>query len=252
MSPNILEKIFYPGATIDLVFNLDSLLPRSFPTMIFDVNHISKTIIIAQPSNIRLHKDIKFDQLHATTLSRKENGGKARFGISCYIKCVDPAYKLISGESTSAVTLGYSGNIIETNIRSGFRLTLNSFYDTACKIVYDGSEFFSGKHLKMYDVSTTGAGIIFLKKVSNEKNPLLMMSVGYKGKIGLILKKPDSGSNPAISIPTHFEVARMAPNYTDKSVFCGIKFYRISADHEDMISKFIHEAQLFEIHKMSG
>lgn len=252
MSPNIIEKIFYPGATIEIVFNLDSLLPRSFPTMIFDVNHISKTITIAQPSNIRLHKDIKFDQLHATALARKENGGKARFGIRCNIKEVDTGYKLISGESTSAVILGYSGNIIETNIRSGFRLTLNSFYDAASKIIYDGAEFFSGKHLKMHDISTSGAGIIILKKVNNEKNPLLLMGSGYKGKIGLILKKPESETNIPISIPTHFEVARMSLNYTEKSAFCGIRFHRISADHEDMISKFIHEAQLFEIHKMNG
>jgi len=252
MSTNIIEKIFYPGATIELVFNLDSLLPRSFSTLIYDVNHISKTITIAQPSNIRLHKDIKFDQLHITTLARKENGGKARFGISCSIIEIETGYKLISGESTTVVILKYSGNIIETNIRSGFRFTLNSFYDAACKIIYDNSEFFSGKHLKIYDISTTGAGIIVLKKVNNEKNPLLTMGTGYKGKIGLILKKPDGESNTSITIPTHFEVARMSLNYTEKSAFCGIRFHRISADHEDMISKFIHEAQLFEIHKMNG
>lgn len=252
MSLNLIEKIFYPGANIELVFNLDSLIPRSFPSIIFDVNHISKTLTIAQPSNIKLHKDIKFDQLHATTLSRKENGGKARFGISCNIKEIQSGYKLISGESTSAVVLGYSGNIIETNIRSGFRLTLNSFYDAACKIIYDGSEFFSGKHLKIYDISTSGAGIIIFKRVNNEKNPLLMMGSGYKGKIGFILKKPEVESSTPISIPTHFEVARMALNYTEKSAFCGIRFHRISADHEDIISKFIHEAQLFEIHKMHG
>lgn len=252
MSPNIIQKIFYPGATIELVFNLDSLNPRSFPTIIFDINHVAKTITIAQPSNVKLHKNLKFDQLHATTLARKENGGKARFGINCSIIEVEPSYKLISGETTSAVLLSYSGNIIETNIRSGFRLTLNSFYDAACKIIYDGSEFFSGKHLKMHDISTTGAGIIILKKINTEKNPLLMMEPGYKGKIGLILKKPEGESITPISIPTHFEVARMAPNYTEKSAFCGIRFHRITADHEDLISKFIHEAQLFEIHKMNG
>lgn len=252
MSTNIIEKIFYPGATIELVFNLDSLIPRSFSTIIYDINHISKTITIAQPSNLRLHKDIKFDQLHATTLARKENGGKTRFGISCSIKEIQTGYKLISGESTPAVILKYSGNIIETNIRSGFRFTLNSFYDAACKIIYDGAEFFSGKHLKTYDISTSGAGIIIFKKINNEKNPLLMMGAGYKGKIGFILKKPDGESSTPITIPTHFEVARMSLNYTEKSAFCGIRFHRISADHEDMISKFIHEAQLFEIHKMHG
>ncbi|WP_027359456.1 PilZ domain-containing protein [Desulforegula conservatrix] len=252
MSLTLIERIFYPGANIELVFNIDSLLPRSFPSIIFDVNHTSKTITIAQPSNIRLHKDIKFDQLHATTLAKKENGEKARFGISCAIKEIQPGYKLISGETTPAVILAYSGNIIQTNIRSGYRLTLSSFYDAACKIVYDGSEFFSGKHLKIYDISTSGAGIIIYKRVNSEKNPLLMMEPGYKGKIGFILKKPDNDSSPPLSVPTHFEVARMVLNYTEKSALCGIRFHRISADHEDMISKFIHEAQLFEIHKMHG
>lgn len=251
MAQNIIEKIFAPGTSIELVFNLDSLAPRSFSSIIFDINHISKTIIIAQPTNIRLHKEIKYDQLHATTLSRKENGGKARFGIRCDILKVDPAYKLTSGDTTSAVILSYSGNIIETNIRSGYRLTLNSFYDAACKIIYDGAEYFSGKHLKIYDISTTGAGIIILKKIGNEKNPILMMDSGYKGKIGLILKRPEEES-PPVSIPTYFEVSRMALNYTEKSAFCGIRFHRLNADYEDMISKFIHEAQLFEIHKMHG
>lgn len=251
MNQNILEKIFVPGAVIELVFNLDSLLPRSFTTTIFDVNHISKTLTIAQPGNIRLRMDLKFDQLHVTTLSRKENGGKARFGIKCRIADVTSDYKLTSGDFTNAVILSYSGNIIEANIRSCYRLTLNSFYDAACKIIYDGSEFFSGKHLKLHDLSTTGAGIIILKKINEERNPLLVMGQGQKGKIGMILKKPECESQPPVSIPTHFEVARMSLNYTEKSAFCGIKFHRITAEHEDLISKFIHEAQLFEIHKMN-
>ncbi len=191
MNKNILEKIFVPGAVIELVFNIDSLLPRSFTTTIFDVDHISKTITIAQPGNLRLHRDLKFDQLHATTLSRKENGGKARFGIKCRIADVINDYKLTSGDFTNAVILSYSGNIIEANIRSCYRLTLNSFYDAACKIIYDGSEFFSGKHLKLHDLSTTGAGIIILKKINEERNPLLVMGQGQKGKIGMILKKPE-------------------------------------------------------------
>lgn len=251
MNHNIIEKIFIPGAVIDLVFNIDSLLPRSFTTTIFDINHISKTIIIAQPANVKLRKDLRFDQLHATTLARKESGGKSRFGIRCEISDVINDYQLTNGASTNAVILSYSGNIIEANIRSCYRLTLNSFYDAACKIIYDGGEFFSGKHLKLHDLSTTGAGIIILKKVNEEKNPLLMMGQGEKGRIGIILKRPDCESSSPVSIPTHFEVARMTLNYTEKSAFCGIRFHRITSDHEDLISKFIHEAQLFEIHKMN-
>lgn len=252
MALNIIEKIFTPGASIELVFNLDSLMPRSFPSIIFDINHISKTITIAQPINVRLHKDLKYDQLHTTTLARKESGGKARFGIRCDIIKINPDYKLTSGETTSAVILSYKGNIIETNIRSGYRLTLNSFYDAACKIIYEGGEYFSGRHLKMHDLSTSGAGLIILKRINNEKSPLLSMNSGYKGKIGLILKKPEEESAGPISIPTYFEVARMILNHTEKSAFCGIKFHRLNADYEDLISKFIHEAQLFEIHKTHG
>ncbi len=249
MNQNTTEKIFYPGAVIEIVFNLDSLAPRSFPSIIYEANHLSKTVTVAQPSGVKLHTGIKYDQLHITTLARKDGGGKTRFGIRCDISSIDNSYRMSNGESASAVILLHKNSIIETNIRSGYRLALNQFYDAACKILYEGTDFFSGKHLKIIDLSTSGAGIIILKKTGNEKNPLLAMGKGYKGKIGLMLKKPGSESSDPVLISSCFEVARLQSNYTEKSAFYGIRFYRLNSESEDLISKFIHEAQLFEIHK---
>ncbi len=252
--PLSLEKIFIPSAGVNIVFNLNSLTPHSRSSIIYDIDHEKQTIIIAQPL-YPITPHTAYDEMHLTAVVREEKG-KTRVGIKCDIQKFIKNYPLANKSRVNAIALKYTEPLIETNIRSAYRLPLSKHYSMKGKILYNNTEHLTKKDFIFYDVSLTGAGILVPKKKDAKTNPLSLIETHEKIKIGMILLKEDEEA-PARkikmdTIPAIAQIARINANYSDSQVLVGLQFTKIDAEKQDILHKFIHEAQIDELKRLSG
>ena len=247
MTLNI-DKIFLPSKGVDIVFNINSMMPYSRGSIIYDINLKSKEIIIAQPL-IPFTKNTEFRELHLTNIIHNKNR-KFRVGVKCVQFKLIKKYQLANKTYVPAVSLKYKLPVTENNIRSAFRLPLSTIYAIKAKIFYNQLEYTSPRDFTIRDISLSGLGLIIPKQKLGKTNPLSLIKPKEKILIGIILINTKQ-QKPIGTFPLTTTVARMKTDYSDTQYLMGVKILNIKTNHENMLNKFIHEAQVAELKRIS-
>jgi hypothetical protein len=241
--------ILKPGMGVDLVFNLNSLSPRSRPSIIFDFNTQKKQIIVAQPTQ-RISLDTTYDELHISSLIRGELSSKVRMGYTCRILDILNGYQLANHGKADALLIEYSEPLKEINIRAAYRFHPNDSFDVMGKLSYNREIYYSGQHFKIQNISINGLGLLIPKKVLKTRNPLLDIQTHSMAKIGIILKYGLT-DEMIETLDCDLQVVRSNSDYNDRCGFAGCAMINLSTDYEEALNKFIHNAQLHEIRKIN-
>ncbi|GAB6094167.1 hypothetical protein JCM14469_04190 [Desulfatiferula olefinivorans] len=243
------DLILKPGLGIDLVFDLDSLSPSSKPSIVFDCNDRTRRVIVAQPTH-RINPATVSRQMHISSLVRKELSSKVRLGYLCRVLEAINGYSLANQGKADALLIEYIPPLMEINIRAAYRFHPNASHEVLAKLVYHDQIYYSGRHFKLHNISINGVGLLIPKKILKDRNPLLDIQNSSSGKIGIILKYAEDGG--AIStFDCDFTVVRTHTDYNALSAFAGCSLVNLSPDAEEMLNKFIHQAQLHEIRKLN-
>ncbi len=244
-----IEKIFCPSTGVDLVLDLNSLYPTSLSSIIYDADFDKQQFIIAKPLQTVKSK-IKFKEMHITTLINRNNT-KQRVGLKCVPVGMSNRYKLSNGKQISVIMLKYTPPILETNIRSGYRLPLSRKFNAEAKIIDGKIEFQSGRDFTIRDISIGGMGIIIPKKLKNKINPLTKINIHHQAKMEIHLIR-NGIAKPVSDILTDIEIKRINTNFNEISFLAGLEFINLLPAKEDELGRFIHLAQVDELKRMSG
>ena len=247
------DTIFTPGKSVELVFNLNSLSPVSRSCMIYENNTKKKEIILSQTSP-RTLKTVKYDTLHLTILTTNDKNEKIRLGLECKIKDFIK-YKLNQDTVEDGILLSYKETVQDVNIRSAFRIKPNDQYSILAKFECRNSDFYSGKHFKIFDISLSGVGFLIPNIPDKKKNPLIKLEIGDLGKIGIVLKE-NSGEDSEPEIKRLFnqvKVVRINKNFNPRYILIGCQFTKNwERDEEEGLGSFVHQLQLFEIRHLQS
>lgn len=241
------ENIFLPGTPVEMVFNIDSLMPVSKNSIIFDADFKTKELIISQTTP-RTSKAFSYETLHITTL-KTNSSDKIRLGIKCAILNFIDSYRLNKETTEQAIKLSYSGKISEVNIRSAFRIKPNNVYSIMAKLIFKNKEFLSAKDFKIFDISLTGIGILIPNISNRQENPLIELEIGDSGKIGIVMKEPGPEKEVPIikKLINKIKIVRINKKFNQRYILIGCQFGPWERNHEEDLGKFIHQLQLFEI-----
>ena len=242
-----IDKVFAPSVGVDIVFNLNSLTPSSRSSIIYDVDHGAKSIIVAQPL-IQIRPDIAPKELHITTLI-KESGNSKRLGIKCKPTKFDKNYRLSNNKTVGAITLQYEPVMVETNIRSAYRLPLGKGHGITATLTYRGETYDSLKDFYIRDISLSGISMIIPKTIDIGRNTLRKMERNDQATIELVLIDTES-DNPDIIIASPIEITRTNTNHTKTDMLAGAIFVKLKSSEEEKLSKFIHNAQMEELSRL--
>ncbi len=243
------EKIFFPSVGCDLIINSASPSHRVLSTIIYETNFSNKTIIIAQPNGI-FAPDTEFKQLHLTTIVTTEKR-RFRVGISCRpIKFISN-YELAGKSKVRAVVLAFEMPLREVNIRAAFRLLLDTRHTVRAKLVYQKNDFFSPDYFRVKDISVTGVGLLIPKQVYHGTNPLLAARLNDTLAMGMQLVDTVT---PLLKGPLAVagRIQRVHHDYSQTSSLLAVKFLVVDPQQENILSEFIHLAQIQQLNKFSS
>lgn len=243
-----IDKVFAPSAGVDIVFNLNSLTPSSRASIIYDVDHGAKSIIVAQPL-IQIRPDLAPKEFHITTLI-KEGGNSRRLGIKCKPTKFEKNYRLSNNKTVGAITLQYEPVMVETNIRSAYRLPLGKNHGITATIVYNGEAYCSSKDFSIRDISLSGISLIIPRTVDTGHNTLRKMERNEQATIELALIDMES-DKPDIIIASPIKITRTNTNHTKTDMLAGAMFVKLKPQEEERLNRFIHNAQMEELARLS-
>ncbi len=242
------EKIFLPSVGCDLILDSSSLTPKILPTIIYETNIHKKTITIADPGS-SFTPETEWKQLHLTTILSTEKR-KLRAGLVC--KPIDflPAYQLAGKDKVKAIVLSFEPQTIEINIRSAFRLVLDTRHTIQAKLVYQKNEFFSPDYFRVRDISVTGAGLLIPKKNHNGTNPLLILTKNEPIAMGLrLVDTVEHLFKGPLALAGRIQ--RVLPGFSETSCLVAMKFIGMEPEFENILSEFIHTAQIHQLRKFA-
>ncbi|MCD4718319.1 MAG: PilZ domain-containing protein [Desulfobacula sp.] len=227
---------------------MSSLSPYSRASIIYDIDFGNEAVTIAQPLT-PFSKNTAFKELHLTTIIHDKNR-KMRVGVECsHFKLIDQ-FTLANKTNVPAVLLKYELPAKEINIRSAFRLPLSTKYIIKGKILYNDLEYSSSRDFSIRDVSLGGLGLVVPKKRNNNLNPLGEIKINEKIVIGIVLINLDQ-DKPVGTLPLKTQIARINSNYSSTHSLVGLKILSLESNYETILSKFIHDAQIDELKRMS-
>jgi hypothetical protein len=241
-----IKDIFAPSTGVDLVFNMDSLNPVSRSSIIYDTDHKNQSITIAQPL-IAISPKTAFDQLHLTTIIPGKRG-KIRAGIPCLPVEFIQRYPLAGQAVTKALIIKYQAPLIETNIRSAFRLPLDQKFSIKAKLRYKQADYYTPKQLGIIDISFTGMGLL-IPKIKRSAHHLSGLEKGEIIPLGMILVDSEN-EKPVGTFAIKGQVMRVNSNYSDSHILIGLKIIKMDQKGENLLSQFIHNAQIHGLQKL--
>jgi hypothetical protein len=242
------QSIFQPSVGVDIVFNINSTTPYSRSSIIYDTDFKNQTIIIAQPLT-PLSKNTQFNELHLSVIIHERNR-KLRIGIPCKAFSVIDHYTLANDEKVPAVKIKYGLPAREINIRSAYRLPMTPKFIIKGKILFQNLEFYTSRDFSIRDISLAGIGIIVPKKKKKGLNPLLQLQRKDKLRMGVILINMDV-NEPVGTLPLTVQVARVNSKYSESYCLVGLKIVALKRESESILNKFIHDAQVAELKRLS-
>ncbi|MBU0969006.1 MAG: hypothetical protein KKC20_00085 [Proteobacteria bacterium] len=226
---------------------MNSLNPVSQSSIIYDTDFQRNTITIAQPI-VPITKTTAFDQLHITTTTQSLQQ-TVRAGIECISYEFLDQYRLANQTISRALALTYKLPVMETNIRSAFRLPLSHKHTIKAKILYKQTEYYTAKDFGIRDISFTGMGLVIPKNKAGVPNPLTAIRKSDIFAMGVILV--DRGEEkPVGSFPVKAIAIRVNKNYSDTHILVGLKITQMGQKNEILLNRFIHNAQIDELKRL--
>ncbi len=243
-----INMIFLPSKGVDMIFNMNSLAPYSRTSIIYEIDLKNQEITIAQPLT-PFSKNSSFKELHLTTIVHDKKR-KLRVGVECVQFRLIEKYQLANKTNVIAVVLKYKLPILKNNIRSAFRLPLSNKHAINCKIFYNKLEYTSINDFSIMEISLTGIALKIPTKRINKANPLTTIKVNETILITIILINAKQ-DKPVSTFPLNTKVVRIEPYYTDTQALIGLQILNLKTNHETILNKFIHEAQVDELKRLS-
>ncbi len=243
------KTIFVPSTGVDLVFNLNSPAPGSRQSIIFDADYKIHTVTIAQPF-VPVSSTTRFDTLHVTTIVLDKQQHR-RVGTACRPARFIDRYSLAGKGVSKALVLQCEPPVFEINIRSAFRLPLGSRHLVRAKLVFQETQYYTAADFKIRDISFAGMGLMIPKKVKAGTNPLSKLKRNDILPMGMVLLDTDK-KDPVGAFSVKTVVRRINTDYSETHILAGLKTIQISPDQEMVLNKFIHEAQIAEINRLSA
>jgi len=243
------KTIFVPSKGVDLVFNLNSPAPGSRSSIIFDADYSSHTVTIAQPV-VPVLSTTQFDTLHLTTII-SDRHQKRRLGTACRPDRFIDRYSLAGKGVSKALVLQCEPRVFETNIRSAFRLPLGSRHVVRAKLLFQQTEYYTAADFKIRDISFAGIGLLIPKTTKSENNQLAGLQRNDILPMGMVLLDTDK-NDPVGAFSVKTVVRRINSDYSETHILAGLKIIQISRDHEMLLNKFIHDAQIAEIKRLGA
>ncbi len=244
-----IESIFLPSVGVDLVLNMDSLMPIPLSSIIYDTDPSQKTITIARPRS-SFGQATEFDQLHLTTIIQSPKR-KIRVGIACTPVKFIKEYKLAGNATTRAIILQYKPPAVETNIRSAYRLYLDARHTCRAKIMYNQNDYLSPRDFKIRDISLTGLGLIIPKKVNKGHNSMAKAAFHDNLLVGMSLIDT-SKEQPQGTFVLKTRITRLNPKYSETNILAGLLITKIAKGKESILSDFIHSAQIHQLNRFKS
>ncbi|MBU1172164.1 MAG: hypothetical protein KKD44_21625 [Proteobacteria bacterium] len=238
-----------PGLGVDLVFDLDSLSPSTRSSIIFDSDETKRQVVVAQPTQ-RINPETINRTMHISSLIHSELSSKIRMGYACRVIEALNGYKLANQGRADALLIEYIPPPLEINIRAAYRFHPNTSHEVMGKLIYNNEIYYSGREFKFHNISINGVGLLIPKKILKKRNPLLDIHLHSLGKIGIILKNNEE-NELITTIDSDLRVVRTNLEFNPMSGFAGCRLTNLQADYEEMLNKFIHNAQLHEIRKLN-
>ncbi len=237
----IKPKFFSPRANIELIFNSNMISSISRSARVYQCNEKNSLILISQTSPPTF-PDFKYKKLEVSTLIKKIDGKVIRIAFNSKIIRFISNYKLQDKIIKKGLLLEYSTPMREINLRTSYRYELNETNSVKGVISYKGKTYYSGRDFKVIDISVTGIGINTIYNES-EENSLSDIKTGDHVKIEITM----ISFNQIVSkVSTFVEITRKI-SLKDNVFFIGIKFFSINNKYEQVITKFINEAQSYDI-----
>ncbi|MFO7750430.1 MAG: PilZ domain-containing protein [Desulfobacteraceae bacterium] len=243
-----ISRIFCPSRGVELAFDLNSLYPTAKSSIIHDTDHDNRRIVVAQPMAPVTPGATAEKEMHITTLL-KSRDRTIRLGIKCRPVSFDNNYRLSEKVSVGAIILQYTLPVFETNIRSAYRLPLSKKYAISATMTYKDETYTSGSDFFIRDISVTGLGILIPGTVDNAVNLLSKAEVKEKADVDITLFH-DKEKLDTVPVKTAF--ARIHSRYSDSAALAGLNFTKLRPAHEEILHRFIHNAQIDELKRISG
>ena len=243
-----IDKIFLPSAGVDMVFNMNSLAPYSRSSLIYDIDLKNCEITIAQPLT-PFSKSTQFKELHLTTIIHDQNR-KLRVGMECVQFKLIKKYPLANNTNVGAVVLKYELPIAETNIRSAFRLPIGTKFAIQGKIFYNNLEYSTPHDFLIRDISLAGLGLKIHKKRGTTANSLNKIKTHEEILIDIVLVNMDKAQQIG-TLQLKTQVVRIKPEYSETDTLMGLEILELGTNNENILNKFIHEAQVDELKRLS-
>jgi hypothetical protein len=245
-----MDNIFLPSDGVDMVFNMNSLAPDSRSSIIYDVDLKSEEITIAQPLT-PFSKNTRFKELHITTIIHGEKR-KLRVGVECVQFRIIDRYQLANKTNVSAVALKYELPVTEINIRSAYRLPLSTKHTIKGKIFYNKTEYSTSCDFTIRDISLAGLGLKIPRTTGNSTNPLSLIKKNEEVEIELVLIKMDQDKpTKKIKIKIKIKITRIKSDYSSTHSLIGVEILNLETNSENILNKFIHNAQVDELKRLS-
>jgi len=250
-TPPVDDSVLKPGTGIDLVINLHSLHPVSYASVIFESEPNTRRLVVAATGGTCKPDDKDTHQFHVSTMVRLGSGEKKRVGFPCQVVKALPGYRLANGNTTQALSLSYAPTPEDVNVRSAFRYIPTATHEVLGKLVIGNHDFFSGKEFRVCNISTTGVGLVIPRLLGKGKNPLAGLEAGHIARLGIVLRDHSQKKEQLHTMDTALSVVRVNRRFNELSLFAGCRFTRLKSADEEVLSHFIHNAQLHEIRSLT-
>ncbi len=243
-----IQTIFLPSVGVDIVFDISSLTPHSRSSIIYDTDFENNIITVAQPL-APLSEKTTCKELYLSTIIHEKNR-KIRVGLEFKSYKIIRQYRLANNKHVTAVDIHYALPAKEINIRSAFRLPLSANFIIKGKILYQKLEYYTSRDFSIRDISLTGVGLVIPQKKNNRTNPLTGIKINETVHMGLILIDINQ-DKPFGAFSLKAKVRRKNSKYSDTHCLIGLQTTVLKPGNEELLNKFIHDAQIDELKRLS-
>ena len=244
-----IQSIFLPSVGVDIVFDINSLDPYARSSIIYDTDFKKNTITLAQPLT-PLNDKIKFRELHLSTVIQRKSK-KLRIGLTCKKFQIIQNYSLANDKIVEAVQVEYEPSAKEINIRAAFRLYLGSNFNVKGKLIHQKMEYLTPRDFSIRDISAAGIGIIIPKRRKDIPNTLSSIRRNQEIPMGLSLVNMKQ-DKPVGSLLIKAKLIRINTDYSESNILAGLRIITLKPDDEIILNRFIHDAQVEELKRLSG
>lgn len=247
-SMDLSKKIFTPGARLELIFNKETPKPDFFAAKLHSCDFNTENMIVTETSPIIPH-DFQYTDMEISTILTVSQGQEIRVGAKAdIVQHINDLELPDSGRPGNGISLKYALPIRKVNLRSDratYRLPLKKNFEVKGYLYHKKKAYKLGEFFLVKDISITGIGLQIPKTVDGAPNPLMEITVGERAEVELSMIDFRSEGN-WVDIACFFGVVRRQSKKQADAYSIGAKLTRLSPSNEELLNKFLCDAQLYD------